>query len=295
MKEAEKLCQIAGGVDNGCEACVAAAVRALNQAFPDFEWIFADDFGLANSDERVTVRPKGAGNTFRGVPRGDRRHRMSWAYSGRDAGISLFDACLTAGAPMAFSQGMRVLEVGCRESDWLERAVAAWPHTHFVGMDYSTPRPKGNPLHVVQGDVMDEGLFAPESFDAVVSLSAIEHVGLGHYKDPKDPYGDSKALANIWHWLKPGGWLYFDVPYQPDRYEVLGTECRVYDDAAVTCRLLPGLPNIEEWRAYADSKRPGTLIDKPTTRHPRFYYVAMVWRKASLPGNEQVGGTPENR
>src|SRR5262245_58582593 len=123
---------------------------------------------------------------------------MAWTYSGRDSGISLFTACLKAGAPIDFRPGMRVLEVGCCESDWLERASVAWPDVDFVGVDWRTGPSKvhGRRFELVIGDVIQPGVFPAASFDAVVGISAIEHIGLGHYgnskheKDPKDPDGD---------------------------------------------------------------------------------------------------------
>jgi SAM-dependent methyltransferase len=143
----------------------------------------------------------------------------------------------------------------------------------LVGIDQKPVSVK-HPRHR-QGDVMREDLFPSESFDQIVSLSAIEHIGLGHYGDPKDPDGDTKAVANCIRWLKPGGWLYLDVPYDPTGYRVQTTECRVYDDAALKSRLLPD----PAWVGYSASDSPGTLIPKPARPHRRFWYVAMMWQK----------------
>lgn len=209
---------------------------------------------------------------------------MSWQYSCGDAGISLFTACLNAGAPMLFTDGMRVLEVGCNESDWLERAGKTWPSCEFIGIDTRANEKQGGNVTRLRMDARSDASFLPQ-FDAIVSLSAIEHIGLGHYGDPKDPDGDTKALANCWRWLKPGGWLYFDVPYDPTGYRVLNTECRIYDDKAVWDRLwrcpLEQAKASAQWRytGYVDSKTPGTLIEKPTVAAQRYYYAAFCWQK----------------
>lgn len=206
---------------------------------------------------------------------------MTWHYMGGDAGIALFDAALRDGAPMAFTPGMRILEVGCNESDWLERARDTWKGTEFLGIDS-----RAKPERALRADAMNPDVFAPESFDAVVSLSAIEHIGLGHYGDPKDPDGDTKAVANIWRWLKPGGFIYFDVPYNPTGYSVLNTECRIYDDDALWTRLWQVPLTMakgraqQQWIGYVDSMAPGTLIEKPTVKAKRYYYAASVWKKA---------------
>ena len=184
--------------------------------------------------------------------------------------------------PFDLKPGMRVLEAACCEEDWLQRAAEAWPDCQFTGVDVNAQDREGKNWVTWKGDLRDPELFEPGTFDAVVSLSAIEHIGLGHYGDPKDPDGDSKAVANIWTWLKPGGLFYFDVPYDPTGYRVLNTECRIYDDAAVMMRLHMAVDCkfLDLFDAYSDAKHPGTLIDKPTEQAQRYYYVAMCWRKA---------------
>lgn len=215
-----------------------------------------------------------------------------WNYDdGTDPGIRLFSACLKAGAPIVFGRGdespepFRVLEVGCCESDWLQRAADCWRDARFVGIDVRTKVRLGTQLMAVQANVLDPDIVQPESLDAIVSLSAIEHVGLGHYGDPLAPDGDTKAITNCMRWLKPGGWLYFDVPYDPTGYRVHGTECRVYDDNALWDRLwVNPLCSVKgralwRWTGYAPARDAGTLVEKPTASVEPFHYVAMVWRK----------------
>jgi SAM-dependent methyltransferase len=55
-----------------------------------------------------------------------------------------------------------------------------------------------------------EGL-QPE-FDLVTCLSTIEHVGLGRYGDPLDPWGDLKLARGIERIVKPGGYLVVSFP-----------------------------------------------------------------------------------
>lgn len=212
---------------------------------------------------------------------------MSWEYRGGDAGVSLFSAALAAGAPLSFPDGGRVLEVGACESDWLERAADAWPNVAFWGLDQRKRKGPHRPnTALVQGDVRNPDLFSEGQFDAIVSLSAIEHIGLGHYDDPRDPNGDTQAITNCWRWLKPGGTLYFDVPYNPEAYQVLNTECRIYDDTALFERLwMQPLVDVKGrarwlWDGYVGSDAPGTLVIKPQHAHRRYWYVALCWSKA---------------
>jgi SAM-dependent methyltransferase len=210
-----------------------------------------------------------------------------------DPGIGLFQACLKAGAPMTFASGMHVLEAGCCEADWLHAAHKAWPGVQLTGVDWRAPDAVSGDGKVTRrkGNLLDPAMFEQETFDACVSLSAIEHMGLGHYsKDPLDVDGDSKVVANIWRWLKPGGWFYLDVPYDPTGYRVQGTECRVYDDWAIFERLKYAPrkfgcggtfypPESDVFRGYVHAKEWNTLIPKPTEAVKPFYYVACVWKK----------------
>ena len=210
---------------------------------------------------------------------------MSWSYAGDDPGIGLFDTCLTAGAPMVVLPGMHILEIGCQEADWLSEAHRAWPEIDLVGIDTRATDAASGAVTRLRADARHADLFPAESFDGIVSLSAIEHIGLGHYGDPIDPDGDTKAMANVFRWLKPGGWVYFDVPYDPTGYQVKGTECRVYDDDALFERLwMQPLADAKArarwlWDGYVHAKAPRELLDKPTVAAQPFYYRACVFQK----------------
>jgi SAM-dependent methyltransferase len=66
-------------------------------------------------------------------------------------------------------------------------------------------------LQVVQGDICDSGLSA-QSFDGIISLSTIEHIGLGAYGDSKSDLL-STAIAQIHRLLKPNGKFFMTAPY----------------------------------------------------------------------------------
>ncbi len=136
----------------------------------------------------------------------------------------------------SFPPGAHVLEIGCAEADWQTPMLAVRPDLTITGLDWRTCDRPGT---FVKADVMNPDLFPPESFDAIVSVSAIEHVGLGAYDaDPLEPAGDMIAMMNAHLWLKAGGWMYLDVPYR-DTYAV-HKGYRAYDEAALAERLYPG-------------------------------------------------------
>lgn len=156
--------------------------------------------------------------------------------------------------------------------------TAARPDLKIDGIDWRIcKRPAARTL--IRGNVLEHD-FVPGSYDAIVLISALEHIGLGHYEeDPIDPDGDVRCVERAARWLRRGGLLYFDVPFQPDRYQVLGTECRIYDDATLNTRLWRTLFN-QRGRWWTREKNTSTLIPRPTARDPRFYYCACLWEKA---------------
>lgn len=216
-----------------------------------------------------------------------------WSYDSNDPGLALFSCALKANSEhMPVAAGSRLLDVGCNEANWVALAHDAWPEAIVGGLDWRAKdwhSPDGGAWKM-KGNGLDPDIFEPESFDGIVSLSAVEHFGLGHYaQDPKDREGDMRIIANCWRWLKPGGWLYFDVPYDPRGFRVVGTEYRAYDDHAVWDRLwLQPLVDAKasarwHWTGYAAAGDCRQLIEKPSTQlDDRLHaYVAFCWQKVS--------------
>lgn len=219
--------------------------------------------------ELVTIAPDGTvtKETF-DVPKG------SFPDFG-DGCLRLFGRASQA-FPLPIPEGARVLEIGCHEADFMGALSIARRDVSITGIDWlSCQRQYGRAIH---GDVLTYD-FPPEYFDVVVGISSIEHIGLGHYNsDPLDVDGDTHCLERAVSWLKPGGWVYFDVPWQPDRYEVNGTKHRVYHTESVASRLLvPGLTPV--WQAWSDIAGE-TLRGEPTERHPHFWVTAIQAVKA---------------
>jgi Caenorhabditis protein of unknown function, DUF268 len=65
--------------------------------------------------------------------------------------------------------------------------------------------------------------FADGSIDSLSSLCVVEHIGLGRYGDPIDPWGSEKAIAELKRVLATGGKLFISVP--------VDQECRIYFNA----------------------------------------------------------------
>lgn len=210
----------------------------------------------------------------------------TWTYAGGDACADFFTACLREAA-IDLPSTAHVLEVGCGEFDWLTPAAAAWPAMTFDGVDWRCNKPHPDPrVTRIRGNVLEAEAYQPETVDWVVAISTIEHIGLGHYaQDPLDSEGDTHALINIWQWLKPGGWLLFDVPYDPSGARKEGTSYRVYDQAALEQRLWSASraqPHVDAtWHQtwYCHAAACTQLLPPPVKSRPPFYYCGLLWQK----------------
>lgn len=57
----------------------------------------------------------------------------------------------------------------------------------------------------------------PEVFDCALSISSVEHSGLGRYGDVLDPDGDLRAMEMLRRMVVPGGELFLAVPLGRDK------------------------------------------------------------------------------
>lgn len=126
-----------------------------------------------------------------------------------------------------------ILDIGCVHSG-LPIALASRGY-RVVGLDF-LPYPFPHPnLQTVRGDAV-RFPFATGSFEAVLAISVVEHIGIGHYGDPREAQGDSLAMGEIARVLCPGGRAVITVPFGEARTD--GFQ-RVYDPARLSALLLP--------------------------------------------------------
>jgi SAM-dependent methyltransferase len=91
----------------------------------------------------------------------------------------------------------------------------------------------------IKNNVLDYE-FPEETFDIIISISTIEHVGLPCYGQTKlDQDGDIKVMDKIYRWLKPHGLAIITLPYgkphHPPTFE------RVYSKETLSRRILSSL------------------------------------------------------
>jgi SAM-dependent methyltransferase len=128
------------------------------------------------------------------------------------------------GAVASLAPGSHVLDFGATEST-VALSLASLGHD-VVAADLR-PYPLQHPrLKLLVGPI--EEWSGPERpFDAVVCLSALEHVGLGAYEETPTAGELDRVIAERFkRWLRPGGELVLTAPY--GAWEVGETQ-RVYD------------------------------------------------------------------
>lgn len=203
---------------------------------------------------------------------------MTWTYTESDPALMLFTAAVSR-FNLRFQSGSKVLELGCAESDWLERMHRADPSLRLTGVDARPQDRIARGYTLVQGDAMDPTLFQPESFDWIVLLGSLEHFGLGFYGDPLEEDGDMWAMANVARWLKPGGFVYFDVPCQPTFRVQPNRHFRSYAPHDVIMRLLPK-PLREVNRGYSlPEPNAGVWCHAPMVERVPYWFVAVLAEK----------------
>lgn len=105
-----------------------------------------------------------------------------------------------------------VLDVGCCES--VLSLLLASTGLKVIGMDINPyPFPSGPNFTFMQEDVRQTTL-PNKSFDTVIAISTVEHIGLDAYKNTKfEEHGDLTAMKQMNRVLKDDGVLILTVPY----------------------------------------------------------------------------------
>ena len=114
-------------------------------------------------------------------------------------------------------EGKRVAVLGSQEP-WVEAIALACLAQEVVTIDYNYLTYSDDRIRTVSGDDFDSFYTSStDSFDIVISISSIDHSGLGRYSDELNPRGDLEAMDHIWSILKPDtALLFLTIPIGPD-------------------------------------------------------------------------------
>jgi len=110
------------------------------------------------------------------------------------------------------------------EQPWYETIANVYSSKPCVCLEYNERICESDTIKCYQYKDYD----SLPKFDACISVSSIEHSGLGRYGDEIDPDGDIKAMQSIKNLLRVGGLCFLSVPIGEDR--VMWNAHRVYGE-----------------------------------------------------------------
>lgn len=140
----------------------------------------------------------------------------------------------------------KILDIGCRYS-LLPIQLSSMGHKVY-GIDIYPYQRKHPNLHFFRGDFL-EAHFRNNFFDVVISLSTIEHIGLGYYKEKLNIHADRDAVEKVKRILKPKGTFLLTVPFGKP---MDSNWYRVYDRKRIM-NLLSSF-QISTWKVFAEKQ-----------------------------------------
>ncbi len=122
----------------------------------------------------------------------------------------------------------KILEVGCCENyTSIQLQAIGFDVTAVDINEYELKELGGPNFTYIQKDIADCD-FDEECFDAAISISTIEHIGMESYGESEEEDKDLKVVGLIYKWLKKGGLFIFSVPMK-NKFEVINKFERHYD------------------------------------------------------------------
>jgi len=108
-------------------------------------------------------------------------------------------------------QGKKVGIIGS-DRPWYEAVVLAYGGIP-VTIEYTPIITDDTRLRTMTVEEFNQN---PERFDIILSISSIEHDGLGRYGDPINPQADLETMKKLKEYLKPDGLMFLAVPIGKD-------------------------------------------------------------------------------
>jgi SAM-dependent methyltransferase len=181
----------------------------------------------------------------------------------------------TAWAARVLRRNAPALHTDISSSLYFPAIVSAFVPIRFF--DYRPPRLLLDTLEVARAD-LNSLPFPNDSVESLSCMHVVEHVGLGRYGDPLDPWGDVKAMTELARVVARGGHLLFVVPVGQPRIQF--NAHRVYSYAQVR----EGLASLElvEFALIPDDAEDRGLIanaDPATVARQRYACGCFLFRK----------------
>jgi len=180
--------------------------------------------------------------------------------------------CLFAASQLSRLKPERILDIGSYR--WFILGLLA--HYKVVTLDVRKRPPLMENESVVTSDAKNINL-PDNSFDTVVSLSSLEHFGLGRYGDEFDTQADKKAFKEMIRVLKPGGHIVFTTHLTRATPSIVYNVHRNYDIQAIR-NFCAQLECVDE-KFYSHAIGNFCLFEQITTKPGKWDIYCGCWRK----------------
>jgi hypothetical protein len=107
-------------------------------------------------------------------------------------------------------KGKSVCIVGST-APWYEAMCLAYGAKSCTVFEYSDRENFADNIKYIKPEEIGD-----EKYDICISISSIEHDGLGRYGDPLNPNGDLLAMKKAKEYIKKGGLMFLSIPVGPD-------------------------------------------------------------------------------
>lgn len=167
-----------------------------------------------------------------------------------------------------FNLSKNILDLGCVGSK-ISLQLASIGY-NVVGIDCRPYIFNHKNLEFIQGNFFNINLPA-ESFDCVICISTIEHIGLPAYNIKPFEQGDKKAIEKIYNLLKKGGKLILTVPFGK---AIVNQFERNYDQKSLN-QLIKKF-KIDEFKIYERSRSGWILSNNSSNKFEKVACVVCV-------------------
>ena len=144
----------------------------------------------------------------------ERRNRFQilgeWNEQAGDVGGDYFFQDLYVAQQVSRAGIKHIYYIGSRIDGYIAHLLSM--DIEVTMLDVRPLKTKVDGLHFIQADATTLSSIADDSLNAISSLHAIEHFGLGRYGDPVDYLGWKKALLAMVRKVKKGGQIFLSVP-----------------------------------------------------------------------------------
>lgn len=144
---------------------------------------------------------------------------------------------------------LKILDIGCRYSI-LAIQLASIGHK-VDGIDINSYHLKHPNFNFKKQDIIKSG-FKDNTFDIIISLSTLEHIGLGRYGDQLDHGADTKVVKEVSRILSSDGRFLLTVPFG---IKGVTPWYRVYDFPSIEKLLKDNGLKVDEIRFYKEQNK----------------------------------------